>query len=571
MKPSPKTTTQNDERSGQDPDFNDDLEPGMDPEGQDFRDAVDTNEALSRAGVVAGIDAELKEQDRQVEADQLEVLETLRNMDAGETIKWRISRTGTGDPNMDGFLDTWPSALLTLERIRDRMGGGTYYLKGFRNGKYWVHKTVTIAGEPRIYRKDEAGRVMNAPTTPGGSFDVQAFLAQQEARDAKRRQEEEDRRAQERRDREEREEKERARWERMMGIILPTVGTIGSALVTAFAGRQDNTAALIAAVKGPDPLTMLAQMQAMQKSGQSNAVERILPMLIDMAGSRASAGDTGWLDVIKEFAKGAGPALGGMIEAQMAAARAQAAISAQNPSTPAIPSPTTGAPMIPIEVTSVEPSGRIVVPESVSRKERRTRSAREASLVGSPDSRPGMRAPIDPDKSVNTAGSRSLRDGNIPEGSDMNLFALMPHLPWLKEQLARMVTAATKGKDPEVYAALFLEELPDGIDAGTVGLLLASTDWYQKLMQLEPRLNDARIFPWFDRLRGLMLHSLQESLGVTFGEHSPPQPSEDPRAATRVEVKGTPRAIDPDAQLRRLTPNEVERPSGVPDLFKGSV
>ena len=118
----------------------------------------------------------------------------------------------------------------------------------------------------------------------------------------------------------------------------------------------------------------------------------------------------------------------------------------------------------------------------------------------------------------------------------MNIMALFPHLPWLREQLVRLGRAAVLQRDPAVYAAVFVEELPEALDVNLVGQLLSQEDWYQKLIQLEPRLDREDLLPWFTRVRGGILRLLQGPADVadTTGSVLPPAPPA-PAAAPAVE------------------------------------
>jgi len=498
-----------------DPEFDDTLGPSIDPAGQDFRDTLQVTEALDPVGVVQGIDAELKDQQRQVEEDTLEVLEAMRALDHGGTVRWRITRVGTGDPTLDGFLDTWPTKLVTLERIRDKMGGGTFYLKGFRHGKYWVHKTVEIAGVPKVYVPEApaggGGGVQQNQAT--GGFDIGAFLAQQEARDAARRREATEERNRERREQEEREERDRKSRNELLAIVMPVLGTIATGITGAFAGARSSPmadiAALMTAMKGPDPITVLTQLKALERGGNNDTLSKVLPMLIDMAGDRASGGDTGWMDVMKELVKSAGPTVGAMIEHSIQQASARGMEHSNGLVT--VPGPSGSTPLLVQEshsrsaLPAPEPS-MIVVPESVSRRDRRTPSAHDrqpAGLVGS-----SMIAGAAPSAVTADANSRVRSAEKISGGGDMNLMSLLPHLPWLKEQLARCLMAATKGKDPELYAALFVEELPEGIPPSVVVELLSRPDWFSQLVRIDERLNRAELVPWFTQMMQGVLNSM---------------------------------------------------------------
>lgn len=564
-----------------DPDFNDELPGlnartvGVDPDAADFRDAIQ----VGSYAAVGALQSEMDRERQEAEQATLDALEAMRAMDSGDQVKWRISRTGHESDELNGYLETWPNHLMTIERLRDRFGGGTFYCKGFRKGRYCAHQVLQISGEAKRKPSGVEGVNQSQPVNATSGFDVQGFLVAQERRDERRRE-------QERQDRAEREEREEKRRQERLQLLL----TLGPAAISAmgglFAGRPDNTAALVAALKPPDPLTMLTQLKALQGNGQDGVLNKVLPMLIDMAGTRASGGDTGWLDVIKEFAKGAGPAIGGMIEAQVSAARmAQGSVTAPGPSGS---TPSTGQAILPPPQPSI-----IMLPESVQRRERRSRIASEVSPAASQASLRGMRNPTRRDGSASTAGvsSHGMTAEHDPHSArgqvDMNLMALAPHYQWLVQMLARLFEAAWRDKDPELYAALFLEELPDGIDTNVVGQLLAAQDWAQRLISIDPRWNNPQVLPWLQTVRGLILQSLSQETGgdpVHFAQHAPAQrvstgsaPGRYPEQA-RVDVRGPAadtQASSPDVQPpltgsapkpSNVTGPVIDRPTKLPSL-----
>jgi len=525
------------------------LAAGASAEGQaDEQDFNDTIETLDRDAPEPGAYASEEMQREMEQVEQLDVLEGLRALQVGDPITWRIYRVGSTDADLNGFLETWSTSQLTQDRLRDEFGGGTYRIRGtYANGKFAAGRTIRIAGDAK--RKE---KVMSQPQS---AFNLGEFLAQQEARDAARRQELQDQRERERKEADEKEDRRRRERNELLAIVMPAVTGLTTAVVGAFsANRGPDLAALIAAMKGPDPITVLTQLKALERNSDS-AMTKILPMLIDMAGDKASGGDTGWLDVMKELAKTAGPTIGGLIETSVQTARANAAAQAALPPMSVVPQASPTAPAL------TAPPPLIVVPESVPRRDRRTRFANGAPPVESPPPSTG---------GVATAGASS--GGTIAAGqADMNLIKLLPHLPWLKEQLFRMGQAAVKGRDPELYAALFLEELPDGIGPDVVGQLLAREDWYAQLCQVEPRMNRPDIVPWFTAARNAILQSLEQELGAAVGAHAPATASPDPRARTVVEVRGPEAAgnsapVQPAASAPKPAVKEPGRPTQLPSL-----
>lgn len=182
-----------------DPDFNDPL-PTIDPDASEFRDEIQ----VGNYAAVGALQSEMESEREQVEMATLDALEAMRAMESGDQIKWRIARSGHENDELNGFLETWPNHLMTIERLRDRFGGGSYYCRGFRKGKYFAHKTLQISGEAKRKPSGVEGVNNSVPVGPSApAFDVQGFLSAQERRDERRREEE----RRERQEREEREEK----------------------------------------------------------------------------------------------------------------------------------------------------------------------------------------------------------------------------------------------------------------------------------------------------------------------------------------------------------------------------
>lgn len=508
-------------------------------DSQDFRDLIDGSSPATTSDVEADARHELEEQER------LDVLDGLRALQTGDPINWKIYRVGSQDADMNGYLGTWATSQLTQERIKDEYGGGTYRIRGSASsGKFVGGRTIHIAGD--AIRKEK-----NIVSQGGASsFNLSEFLTQQEARDAARRKDDETRRERERRESEEREDKRRRERNEMLAVVMPAVTGLTSALIGAFSNRGPDIAGLIAALKPPDPLTMLTQLKALNGNNQGLA-EKLVPMLLDKAtDGGGGGGETGWMDVVKEVVKSAGPTVGGMIESAVAQARANATSSAISAERSGMP-PISNTPMISGPVPSVMPADRpaplLVVPESMPRRERRLRSASEVRPVES-----GGLHGRGPGSSAATVGGSSTTAIPVERGADMNLVSLLPHVPWLRDQLARMGTAAVRGKDPDVYAALFLEELPDGVSPGLVVQLLSRGDWYQQLCQLEPRLNREDLVPWFERMRQYLLGYLQNSSGPVEGG---------------PVVASTPSIPAPVPAPTKSPPTEIQRPTKLPSLM----
>lgn len=475
----------------------------IDPESTDFRDAVD----LGNLSALGELGMEEEEERRAAESDAATVLATMRALDQGDAVKWRISRVGSEDPAMDGYLATWSAKLMTLDRIRDHFGGGIFHCKGFRGNKYAGHKTLEIAGDAPRRKKLDAGGNVNGS---GPGFDVASFLAQQEARDASRRREEQ----QLRRDAEEREEKRRQDRNTLLLAALTPAATVLAAM---FGNKGTDIAALMTAMRPAPQPTLLETMTALKQLSPSPApvsdpidkAGKVIAMLQDLGGGKSNGSETGWLDIVKELVKG--PAASALVEGL--AMRAQAAQANSNPSPP----------------PNGLPAGGVVV--------------RRPAALPAP-------VPTATPSAATTAGSAAAGAGPLNE--EQMMLALLPHLPWLQEQLTRLGIAAAKEKDPELYAALFLEELPDGVQPQLILQLLSRSDWFVKLQDI-----DARIAPygeWFEALHVHLVAFIQESLAEGGIEESAPVP---PQTAVEAAAKAA----------RPAPAAEIQRPQGVPSLF----
>ncbi len=173
-----------------DADFNDAI-PSVDPQGTERRNEIDVENAAEIGGVAAQWALDREEQERKI----IDTLQAVRDLSFAEEIEWRISRKGEEEPRMNGFLVQWPASSTTLERIQRKFGGGKFYLYGVRNGRYFKHMTLQIAGEPKN-PKDEP-TVTKDSSAP---IDFQSFMLQQQQLEDRRRErdrEEADRRRRE--------------------------------------------------------------------------------------------------------------------------------------------------------------------------------------------------------------------------------------------------------------------------------------------------------------------------------------------------------------------------------------
>ena len=343
----------------------------------------------------------LADQEREQEID---VLAGLRELEGADGARWRIYRIGSDDPSLNGFLDEIGTVQLSAVWIRDKFGGGKYRVRGHLagNGRIIAHRTIEIAGDaPR-----RASSIATAPVASGNSSSVsfEEWERKEEIRAEKRRKERMD----------------------LIGIL----GPIAAPIIAAWVGRQGpDMATLIAALKPPpppDPIALLTQLKALNasESAHSNPFDTAFKVLEKLQDLSPPEGGTGWMDVLKEVVKTAGPSLGGVIESAMQK------------------SATTVSPALPPSVAPAAAGGNIAL----------------------------------------TAGTFSeARSG------DPTMLGMLALLPWLKEQMAMALQKAAQGSDPGLIAERILDDLPQGMKPDALVEFIARADWFQQLQRFDSR------------------------------------------------------------------------------------
>jgi hypothetical protein len=413
--------------------------------------------------------------------EAIDILQGLREIQTTDPVRWTIERMeGDGDA---GLLAKWPTAALRWERIRDEFGPGTYAVEGRTNrGKYVRRTTITIASDAP--RKAKENMAM-------GGFNLAEFMAAQEARDRQQRQENEDRRRQDQEEQRARQEREDKRSAERNALILGALPSVATVLASMFGNRTDPLAiaAALRPAPGPDPLAMIAALkqlapEAPKGPGPMEQALQLFELLADKAS--ANGGATGWIDVVKEGVKVFGPTVGGAIEATITQAR-QNAVAQQNG-----------------QVSSLANPGAV------------------PAALPSPEHASGAPGPAQ-----NPSGDPAMLD----------LLDLAPHVAWLQGQLNKMGTAATRGRDPSLYAAMFLEELPEGLTPQRVHQLLSRPDWLELLARFNAQV--VQQAPWWTRTRGAIIAYIEE-------------------AAQPAETQPSRKTAAPQGQ--------IDRPQGLPSL-----
>lgn len=83
--------------------------------------------------------------------------------------------------------------------------------------------------------------------------------------------------------------------------------------------------------------------------------------------------------------------------------------------------------------------------------------------------------------------------------ADMNIQLI----GWFRELIAKWFKAAQRNGNPELYAELFIDELPDSITDDQIISMLGADDWWMKLVAFESKL--APYQGWFTQLRAHIL------------------------------------------------------------------
>lgn len=102
---------------------------------------------------------------------------------------------------------------------------------------------------------------------------------------------------------------------------------------------------------------------------------------------------------------------------------------------------------------------------------------------------------------------------------------LMALVPWLRQIAADMAYQASRDKDPELYAAVVTDNLPQGANARELLAFIERADWWEMLQQVQPAVVS---FPgWFEKFRAAVIDELR---AIADEQPAPPQPAAAPAA-----------------------------------------
>jgi hypothetical protein len=121
---------------------------------------------------------------------------------------------------------------------------------------------------------------------------------------------------------------------------------------------------------------------------------------------------------------------------------------------------------------------------------------------------PGISAPPAalPKLATPPAAAPAAVPAPTPEGKD----PMSELLSWLREQLEGLVTQAKRNSDPNLYADVVLDNLPDGVDPAMLKNFLAKSDWWASLTMFYPPVRPHA--KWFTDCRQALLAGLEEML-----------------------------------------------------------
>lgn len=350
-----------------------------------------------------------------------------------------------------GFCDKIPVAEFDLMQIKRRFGAGTYRLR-FLGPKGLIPGGGTISIAPP---SEDAPRA-----TAGGDFmSYMEFVQKQE-------------------------EARREKTGRLLELGIPALGTLLAAIFNRPHGPD--VAQLIAALKpapGPSLTDLTAAMvnlktlnaPAAAGSDPVDTVLKVFEAARDLGGgdSGGKGSATNWLDVVKELIGQAGPVAAPLL--QGLAARAQAARAGAGAATPTIVNP---APP------------RVIAP---------------APAIGS------TAAPSAAPAAPASAGSAAAPlNGN---GEDAGMWALVK--PLMLQKLKLISQWASEGKNPEIYADLFLNEhvpanLQNYLPPQKALEYLQDARWFEVVCEWEPALKPYQ--SWCEIFRDQLIYWVSEAV-----------------------------------------------------------
>lgn len=242
-------------------------------------------------------------------------------------------------------------------------------------------------------------------------------------------------------------------------------GAIAAPIIAAMLGNKGtDVAALITAMKPapqpsmPEMLAALKELTPKEKeSGSFDTFLKAAEFVQNMGGK--NSGDTNWLDLLKEGMALAKPALERVATGML---------------TP---------PVMPMQLRVPHPPG--AVPPA-----------------------PSLSAPA---SSVAPAAAESFAPVATTGSADINALKIANVLPWLQQTLAVLIQHASRAKDPGLYAALVLDNLPPDLTGAEVAQMAKREDWWAMLKQVSSGVSPYE--GWFKQFAEELIAEVEESSG----------------------------------------------------------
>jgi hypothetical protein len=117
---------------------------------------------------------------------------------------------------------------------------------------------------------------------------------------------------------------------------------------------------------------------------------------------------------------------------------------------------------------------------------------------------PSIAAPVETPSPAGPTTSAPSTANPSPNGNNM-----LSLLPWLRATLGNLVVCAARDRDPELYANVVFDNIPDGTDPKVLRDFIASDTWWAQLCAF-----DSRVSPyqgWFKAFRDNLLEVFEET------------------------------------------------------------
>lgn len=418
--------------------------PPLDEEIVDYeRNQANLDPDATRAAELAQQQEEMEDLD---DDDNDEIFRITREIMGNDAARLNITRVLPADKH--GYAGEMSPHEFTLERMKKMYGPGTYRVrvmgpKGFIPG---------------------GGKVIIAPDSEAspGAMSFEAMLEKLDARNKEQRDAKQDRLVQ------------------MTTILATPTATLLAALLSRKSESTD-IAALVAALRPPDPMQQIAALKALmpppaQSEDSVDKVIKMIGVLGDKLGPGVAAEGGGWLDTARRMLEAAGPSLGSIAE--------KIIDRLPPPGMPAAPVQMVPRPALPQPFGLAPPGASVSFP----------------AVSPAPSVQPGA-------STVPIAGSRGEPIAIEGMGEEMNL-QLMRLLPWFKDQVPGLLRRAARQIDPGLAAEMLIAEFPDDVNPDSLVSFIERPDWFALFAQFEPGVKQFE--PWFAALRQQLLEQLAE-------------------------------------------------------------